>query len=234
MKFSNITVAVFLVALTALAAPSAEPALPNETSRYSINWPTGVSLGEATLTASSSAGSSGQPGHMHFVFDLDAGAPAFTVSDRYRADATGSFCSSEFEKNTSHGSKKALDKETFDSNGTVTRGAGSGQSQLSASTCSKDALTFLYFLREELAQGRVPPQETVYFGAPYQVRFSAGGTESLKIGNASVEAQRIDAAITGPSSSINVELFFLKDRARTLAMVRVPLSLGKFSMELVK
>jgi Protein of unknown function (DUF3108) len=234
MKFSNITVPGFLLALTALAAPSAEPSLPNESSHYSINWPTGVSLGEATLTASSSAGSSGQPGRMHFVFDLDAGAPAFTVSDRYRADAAGSFCSSEFEKNTSHGSKKALDKETFDSNGTVTRGSGSGQSQLSASTCSKDALTFLYFLRQELSQGRLPAQETVYFGAPYQVRLSAGGTESLKIGNAPVDAERIDAAITGPSSSISVELLFLKDRARTLAVVRVPLSLGKFSMELVK
>ena len=235
MKFSNITLPAFLLAFTALAAPSAEPALPNETSRYSINWPTGVSLGEATLTASSSAGSSGKPGRMHFVFDLDANAPAYTVSDRYRADASGSYCSSEFEKNTSHGPKKALDKETFDAAaGTVTRGSGSGQSQLSASTCSKDALTFLYFLRQELSQGRLPPQETVYFGAPYQVRLSAAGTESLKIGNAPVDAERIDAAITGPSSSISVELFFLKDPARTLAAVRVPLSLGKFSMELVK
>ena len=29
-------------------------------------------------------------------------------------------------------------------------------------------------------------------------------------------------------------LFFLQDRARTLALVRVPLALGTFSMELVK
>ena len=48
----------------------------------------------------------------------------------------------------------------------------------------------------------------MYFGAPYQVRLSSAGTESLKIGNAPVDAERIDATITGPSSSISVELFF--------------------------
>ncbi len=237
MKYlvSNTTGPLLLLAFTAMAAPIFAPTLPNESVRYSVNWPTGVSLGEATLVASSSAGSSGQPGHMHFVFDLDAGAPAFTVSDRYTSDAAGAFCSSEFEKSISHGSKKADDKETFDStNGTVTRGSGSGQSQMSGSTCSKDALTFLYFLREELSQGRIPSGETIYFGAPYQVQLSSAGTESLKIGNASVDADRISATVTGPSSNISFEMVFLKDPARTLAAVRVPLALGKFSMELVK
>ncbi len=74
---------LLLVALTAIAAPLAESTLPNEVLRYSVNWPTGVSLGEAQLSASSSGGSSGQPGRMHFQFDVDASAPAFTVSDRY-------------------------------------------------------------------------------------------------------------------------------------------------------
>jgi len=224
-----------LAALTVIASPAAESALPNESLRYSINWPTGVSLGEALLSASTSGGASGTPGHMHFNFDLDAGAPAFSISDRYRSDASGRFCSSEFEKSISHGSKRTTDKETFDTNAaTVTRGSGAGQSVLNASTCSKDALTFLYFVREELSQGRLPPEETVYFGAPYQVRLSAAGTESLKLANGPVDAERVDASISGPSSSISVELLFLKDRARTLAVVRVPLSLGKFSMELVK
>jgi len=230
MKYSFL-----LLALTAMAAPVAESTLPNETLRYSINWPTGVSLGEAQLSASSSPGVSGQPGHMHFQFDVDASAPAFAVSDRYRADAAGHFCSTEFEKSTSHGSKKVNDKETFDSEtGTVTRGSGAGKSELSASTCSKDALTFLYFVRQELSQGRIPAGETVYFGAPYEVRLSSAGTENIKSGGGSVDADRYTATVTGPSSSISVEMLFLKDRARTLAVVRVPLALGKFSMELVK
>jgi hypothetical protein len=227
--FSNLAGSFLLAAFALIAAPAAEPTLPNETLRYSINWPTGVSLGEAALSASSSAA------HMHFTFDLDASAPAYAVSDRFRSDASGSFCSSEFEKSTSHGSKKAADKETFDSNtGTVTRGSGSGQAEMSANPCSKDALTFLYFLRQELSQGRVPPRATVFFGAPYEVRLSLAGTESIKIGNASMDADRITATATGPSSSISFEMLFLKDRARTLAVVRVPLALGKFSMELEK
>jgi Protein of unknown function (DUF3108) len=224
--FSNITAPFLLLAFSAAAADST---LPNETLRYSINWPTGVSLGEAQLSASSSAA------HMHLQFDVDAGAPAFTVSDRFHSDASGSFCSSEFEKSTSHGSKKISEKETFDSNaGTVTRGSVASQSAGSSSTCTKDALTFLYFVRQELSQGRLPQDETVYFGAPYEVRLNSAGTESIKIGSASVDADRITAAVTGPSSSISFEMLFLKDRARTLAVVRVPLALGTFSMELVK
>jgi hypothetical protein len=234
-RFSNTTAPLLLLALAASAAPVAQSTLPNESLRYSVNWPTGVSLGEATLVASSSPGASGEPGHMHFVFDLDAGAPGFTISDRYRSEASGSFCSSEFEKSISHGSKTADDKETFDAeSGTVTRGSGSGQSQLSANPCGKDALAFLYFLREELSQGRLPQHETVFFGAPYEIRLSAAGTESIKIGGAAVDADRISAQASGPSSNISFEMLFLKDPSRTLALVRVPLALGKFSMELVK
>ncbi len=234
-RFSNTTAPLLLAAFTAMAAPIFAPTLPNESLHYSINWPTGVSLGEATLVASSSPGASGQPDHMHFVFDLDAGAPGFSISDRYRSEAAGSFCSSEFEKSISHGSKKADDKETFDSeSGTVTRGSGSGQSQLSANPCGKDALAFLYFLRQELRQGRMPPSQTVFFGAPYEVRLSLAGTESIKVGGAPVDADRISAQVSGPSSSISFDMLFLKDPSRTLALVRVPLALGQFSMELVK
>jgi Protein of unknown function (DUF3108) len=221
----NLISSFLLLALTAIAADSP---LPNEALRYSVNWPTGVSLGEAQLSASSSAA------HMHFQFNLDATAPAFTVSDRFNSDASGSFCSSEFDKSTAHGSRKTNEKETFDSKaGTVTRGSVASQSE-GNSACTKDALTFLYFVRQELSQGRLPQEETVYFGAPYEVRLSNAGSESLKVGGASVDAERISASVTGPSSSISFEMLFLKDPARTLAVVRVPLSLGTFSMELVK
>jgi hypothetical protein len=225
-SFSNVIAPFLLLGFSAIAADST---LPNETLRYSINWPTGVSLGEAQLSASSSAE------HMHFQFNLDAGAPAFAVSDHFSSDASGSFCSSSFAKSTSQGSKKVNEQETFDTKaGTVTRGSTASQSEASTATCTKDALTFLYFVRQELSQGRLPSDETVYFGAPYEVRLSSAGTESIKIGSTSVDVDRITAAVTGPSSGINFEMLFLKDRPRTLAVVRVPLSLGTFSMELVK
>ena len=214
----------------------AESTLPNETLHYSVNWPSGLSLGEATLSASSSrAGTAQAEPRMHFQFDLDAAVPGFAVSDKFRSTASGSFCSAEFQKTTSHGSKKVDDKETFDPNsGTVTRGSGSGQSELTANTCGKDALAFLYFVRQELSQGRVPPRQTVFFGAPYEIRLDLAGTESVKIGNKPVDTDHLKVSVDGPSSSINFDLFFLQDKARTLALVRVPLALGTFSMELAK
>jgi hypothetical protein len=231
MKYPFVTIAspFLLAALALVAAPVGESTLPNETLRYSVNWPTGVSLGEATLTASSSES------RMQFQFDLDAGVPGFTVSDRFRSAASGSFCSAEFEKTTSHGSKKVDDKETFDPNtGTVTRGSGAGQSEINANTCGKDALAFLYFLRRELSQGRVPPRQTVFYGAPYELRLESAGTENVKIANKPVDTDHLKASLDGPSSSIKFDLFFLQDKARTLALVRVPLALGTFSMELAK
>jgi hypothetical protein len=230
----RITPALLFPVLALVAAPVAESTLPNETLRYSVNWPSGVSLGEATLSASSSqTGSTG--GRMHFQFDLDAGVPGFAVSDRFRSAASGSFCSAEFQKNTSHGSKKVDDKETFDpATGTVTRGTGSGQSEINTNACGKDALAFLYYVRQELSQGRVPARQTVFFGAPYEIRLESAGTESVKIGNKPVDTEHLKASVDGPSSSINFDLFFLQDKARTLALVRVPLTLGTFSMELAK
>ena len=172
---------------------------------------------------------------MHFQFDLDASVPGFAVSDRFRSEASGSFCSAEFQKNTSHGSKKVDDKETFDpTSGTVTRGSGDGQTQMNANTCGKDALAFLYFVRQELSQGHMPPHQTVFFGAPYEIRLESAGTESVKIGNKPVDTDHVKVSVDGPSSSIKFDLFFLQDKARTLALVRVPLALGTFSMELAK
>jgi hypothetical protein len=80
----------------------------------------------------------------------------------------------------------------------------------------------------------MPPRQTVFFGAPYEIRLDAAGTESVKIGNKPVDTEHVKASVDGPSSSISFDLFFLKDKARTLALVRVPLSLGTFSMELAK
>lgn len=236
MKYSlvKLTSPFLVAALVLVAAPVAESTLPNETLHYSVNWPSGLSLGEATLSASSSR-EANEPGRMHFQFDLDAGVPGFAVSDRFHSIASGGLCSQEFQKTTSQGAKRVDDKETFDAgSGTVTRGSGSGQTEISANPCGKDALAFLYFVRQELSQGRIPPRQTVFFGAPYEIKLDSAGSESVKIGNALVATDHLKASVSGPSSNINFDLFFLQDRSRTLALVRVPLALGTFSMELVR
>lgn len=229
MKYALVRAIPFLLAGAAFAATPAESSAPGETLHYNVNWPSGLNLGEATLT------SSGSPKNMHFEFDVDAGVPGFPVNDQFRSKASDGYCSAEFQKMTSQGSKKVDDQETFDpSTGTVTRGSGPGKSEISANACGKDALTFLYFVRQELSQGRMPPRQTVFFGAPYEVRLESAGTESVKIANKLVETEHLKASVDGPSSSISFDLYFLQDKARTLALVRVPLAMGTFSMELTR
>jgi len=217
-----------------IAAPAGPPLVANEQLHYNVNWPSGLSLGEATLSAASSTAQDG--GALHLKFDLDAGIPGFSISDRYRSDAAGEFCSSEFDRTIAHGRKKTDEKTTFDShNKTATRETlGGGRSVLDASSCSRDALAFLYYVRHELSEGRMPQPQKVFLGAPYDIRLEFRGTETIRVTDKPMEADRFAASAKGPASSISFDVFFLKDRARTPALVRVPFALGTFSMELVK
>lgn len=221
---------LLIAAAVAGAVPSSAPVFENEQLRYSIVWPSGLSLGEASLSSSGSAA------HYRFNFDLDAGVPGFAVADRYRSQAVDNFCSTEFLRTTKHGSKKLDEKMTFDPHtGTVSRGAVGGEStDVSASPCSKDALTFLYYVRRELSQGRIPPRQSIFLGTQYEISIEFGGTQSVRIADKPVETERVTVSAKGPASNIGFEVYFLKDRSRTPALVRVPLELGTFSMELVK
>jgi Protein of unknown function (DUF3108) len=237
LSFGGFPFSLALVSALGLAAPpTSAPAFENEQLRYSINWPSGLSLGEAELDASSSKASTGVAEQLHLQFNVDAGIPGFTVVDRYSSAASPDFCSAEFQRNAVHGPKKTDEKTTFDlHSGTATREtSGGGKTDLSTPQCAKDALTFLYYARHELSQGRIPPAQTVFMGSSYEVRLEYAGTQSIRLADKQVDADRVTASIKGPASSVNVEVFLLKDRTRTPALVRVPLALGTFSMELVR
>ena len=60
------------------------------------------------------------------------------------------------------------------------------------------------------------------------------GAQIIKLADKQVEADRVTASVKGAASEVGFEVFFLKDAARTPALVRVPLALGTFSMELVR
>lgn len=223
-------------ALAALAAPIGTSAPESESLHYSVNWPSGLSLGEAQMSASTSQASADAEPRLHLAFDLDAGIPGFAVSDRYHSEASPDYCAVEFQRTATHGSKKIDDKTTFDAHeGTATRVTpNGGKTEFESSSCSRDALTYLYFVRHELSQGRFPPPQSVYFGASYEVKLDLDGTQAIPIAGKQQEADHFTAHLQGPASNTTVELFFLKDPARTLALVRVPFALGTFSMELVK
>lgn len=219
-----------------LAYSATAPKFSNEQLHYSINWPSGLSLGEAQLSASRTKLAENGPERLDLNFIVDAAIPLFQVQDRYHSEATSDFCSLLLERKSSHGQRKTEEKTTFDpEKGTAVRETkGGGKSDIQTPVCGKDALAYLYFLRHELSQGRLPPSQPVYFGSAYQVRVEFAGTQTIRLGDTPVEADRIKASLKGASSDIDFEVFFLKDTARTPALVRVPLSLGTFAMELVR
>ncbi len=201
-----------------------------ESLRYSVNWASGLSLGEATLRADKGKEA------WDFEVTLDASIPGFALRDRYQSAATLDLCSLQLQKNFTHGNKKGDEKVTFDQQkNTVTRETnGGGKSDISVSSCAKDALTFLQFARGELAQGRLAPQQAVDFGAMYNVRIEYTGAQRIKVGDQGVDADRVVATIKGPTTDLTVEIFFARDAARTPLLARIPLSLGSFTVELIR
>lgn len=215
--------------LPAAAALLCCAALRAETLRYSIHWPAGFHLGEGTLT-------SARRGETRsFALSLDASMPAFPIKDRFAATATAALCSQSFVRTIVHGGRQTDESLEFDAvTGVITRQTrDGGRSSLPAAPCARDALTFLFHLREELRRNRLPRTETVYFGSPYSLRLENRGLASVAAGGRAHQADLINVTATGPASDLDFELYFARDAARTPVSVRVPFALGVFTMELV-
>jgi len=220
---------LFCALLATAAFGQQAPFKDGEILRYTVNWPSGLSLGEAQFTARRVSGLA-----WNFEMTLDAALPGFPIEDRYRAQASSSLCSERLDKSFRHGKRVSQEDIAFDSSGKVTRRTvpKGGSSEFDLPPCSRDALTFLFFLRQELAAGRIPVPQTIVFGAPYQLRFEYGGVKPVEIGGVRQDADRLVARLKGPASELSFELFFARDAARTLLLARVPLPVGAFTMEL--
>ena len=206
---------------------AAEVHFAGETLRYSINWPTGLSLGEAEITARPKASA------VEYEFRLDASLPGFPISDVYRSVASPEFCTLEFEKRFTHGNRKAAETTTVSGTTAVRQSEKGGKSEMAVSECAKDALAFVYWLRAELQKGRLPAPQTILFGAQYKLSLKFGATQKILVNDRPYEADRIEATVKGPASETQFELFLGRDPSRKLLMARVPFTMGRFSMELL-
>ncbi len=201
-----------------------------ESLHYTINWPSGLSLGETTLAATP------KDSGWNFDLDIDASIPGFAVREHDHSRADSGLCSIQLDKSYTHGQRKTEERITFDQqNQTIARGRPGGDTtETSVSPCARDALTFIQFARKELAEGRIAPEQQVIFGAIYQVRFEYTGAQSVKLGEQRIDADRIAATITGPASNYTVEIFFAHDAGRTPLLAKLPLPLGTFTVELLR
>jgi hypothetical protein len=215
------------------AAAQAQARPAGEGLAYILSWPSGLSLGEGRLQSSEAGG------RRKSSLSLDASLPGYAITDSYSSVSEGDFCSTEFTKKFTHGSKMTEEKTTFDlQQRSATRETlnppGAGKSQFSTPACPRDALAFLAFLRSELAQGRLPQTEKIYFGAPYEISLKFVAVEKIKAGEKTIDADHLSATAKGPASSIEFEMYFARDAARTPLRVDVPFPLGTFSMELAR
>ncbi len=226
--------ALCLCGLSAAAAGPAGFPFTDEDLNYSVNWPTGVSLGEAHLHAKHAGA------NWNFAFDIEAGVPGFQVKDTYRAEAGPDLCSMSFSRDTTHGARVTDETETVDrSRALATRStkgtaAGGGQSEIPVQDCVKDALTFLFYTREEMGQGRVPATQQILLGGLYEMSLSYTGAPTIPVGGKQVQSDELVCTFKGRSSTFTFEMYFARDAARTPLLVKAPLAMGTFSMELLR
>jgi hypothetical protein len=234
MRHAILTLAALLSGGPALLAQPTR-AQEGESLTYSVNWSSGLPVGEARLESKKTTTPDGGSEQWELLFTLEASIPGFEVVDRYRSLATASLCSVEFEKDSRHAKKVAHELTAFDQQApTATRQTlGGGKSQIETSACARDALAFLDYLRREVAAGRLPSSKTVYFGGAYQVQLESTGPQRLELGEGNIEVDRITVSVNGKASDHTFEIFLARDSSRRPVLIRVPLPPGTFSMELV-
>lgn len=222
------------LSLTVGANAEQSPAIPfknGEVLRYEVVWPTGLSLGEAEFRATSSLSG------WKFQAQLTASLPNFEILDEYVATTDAALCSQQLNKDSLHGSKQTHEEITFDQKaGTARRESvgGGGVSTIQIPPCARDALTAIYALRSDLAAGRIPPPDDVVFGSLYSIVVTYAETRNVEVAGELREADRLLVDVTGPQASHHFEMFLGKDAARTPLRIKVPFSMGVFSLKLVE
>ena len=235
MNFLRFSFSLFLAAAPVLAADQLTGfPFQSETLRYNIQWPSGISMGEASIGAQRS-GAAGWRFDMHF----SAGVPGVLFADTYRSNVTAELCSADLERTMTHGSKKVTEKTTFDQTRNLAERqtlspAGGGKSELHLPACARDALAFQFFARREMGQGRVPQASKVFFGSPYDVRMEYTGAMDIPFGGKNQVTDHVNVYVKGPASDSTVEIFYARDAARTPLLIKIPAPVGKISLELVR
>ena len=230
MMRRGLVTTLFAITVVAAAPKKVTPLFNQEQLNYIITWTGGIRAGEAHLSALRASEG------WQFDFTLDASAPGFVVKDRYHALTTDAGCALEFRKEITHGKRRSQETTKFDYAKSLAERAtvDGGKRESPIANCARDALSFLFFVRNELSHGRLPPEQPVLAGAAYQVRMELGGKQLLQTGKKKQDADLVTISLKGPGSNVSFEAFFARDKARTPLLVRCPFSLGVFSLELVR
>jgi len=234
LQLFTITFAAF--AMTGIAADQPMTGFPfqNEALHYTLNYSSGLSVGDATLSAHKTGSG------WDFTISLDASLAGFHLKDQFNSSMNTSYCSTELKRDILHGSKASREKTTFDLEKQVAHRVtefpnNGGSSDLNTGACGRDAVDFIYFARKELGQGRVVPPQYVYFGSAYLVTGKYTGEQTVTLSDKKPEkTDRMVFTVKGPQSQFTVEVNYARDAARTPLLIKIPQAAGTLSMELVR
>jgi hypothetical protein len=204
----------------------------NENLEYALTFTAGLPVGTVRTVAKRDPARG-----WNFDFTLDASISAYKIIDRFNAFADASLCSTGFDRSFEHGRRKSKETTYYDRGKSVavrTTKDGGGLSEIPVGLCPHDALTFLYYMRREMGQGRMPPNDVVLAGAAYRVSMLYMGEKTITRNKQPVLTDQVNCTIKGPASEIRLEVMFARDAARTPLVIRCPLTLGTFSLELVR
>lgn len=232
----TLTGAVLLAILIALApghGPAQEQVSPinlDERLEYTITWPSGLPVGRAEFRARDL-----DPG-WRFEMTLRASLPQIEIDDAFVSRTDAEMCSETFEKHVRHGAKRAHESLRFGPRELERTNLEAPASELPGRVpvagCARDALAYLYFLRRDLAAGRIPAPGNIYFGAGYRIRLEFVRTRWLTVSDERRLADEIRVVVRGPASEHAFSAYFARDPARTLLLVRADFEEGPFSMRL--
>lgn len=199
-----------------------------ETLRFKLSWPSGVSLGEAVLTASV------VQGQLHLEMTVEADLPIQNISGKFSSVATADgLCSIQYHRKMTEGSKTSEESIEFDQKAHQAKRTVNGQTAtLPVSECAKDPLAFLYYFRSEISQHRTAQASSIVLAPEKHLDISGGVTETITAGGRQRKAQKFSAAIRYPYTSKSFEVWFSTDGHWEPLLVRLPSPLAVFSAEI--
>lgn len=229
-----LTIAVLLV--SPLHGGRAEevrmPFAAGEDLAYAITWPSGLSVGSARFRARPKGDG------WRFEMTVEASVHKLAVDDAFVSETDPNLCSSRFEKHILHGAKRAHEALRF-AGGTVertnldpVRPGPPGTAPVAA--CARDALAAVYYLRQDLAAGRLPAPGTIHFGAAYDLQLEYEQTRWLPWDEGRRQADLIRVKVRGPASRLEFLAYFGRDAARTPMLFEARIEDESFVMRLVE
>jgi hypothetical protein len=141
------------------------------------------------------------------------------------------YCSASFDRSTSHGSHTVQEHQTIDRDRAT---ATHNKVDIPVPACVKDALTYLFYARHELGQGRVPAAQQILYGALHTIRADYVGAPIIPVNGKQVQSDKVTCTIGIGSSDYMFDVYFARDAARTPLLITAPFAVGKFSMELIR